>query len=404
MGLVPFAFSVHQIVSSVGADVGFAAILGLAILVLLYFAQARETATLREQAYEAAQRVEQLEARVAQVARRQPAPAPSPASPGAPAGAIGASRIVPVPAAVGAPARAVAPAAPAGVGAPALAAATRLIPSAVPASAQGSTVAPPAPPGPAVEPDDPAEQAPVPAAGAGAGAQVPSATPIPRVAPNAAVAAPATFAGTGTGNGSPRSDAAMAGGVAARAVGRPQARAIPRTPPRRPPLGAEEPVRRSRVRLAAALLVGAAAAAAVVFVLVQLTSPGNNPSASAGGRTSTAAAHGTKPGTAFDPSKVTVAVLNGTSTLLLAGRVASRLKVIGYKQGTVTNAATQTYISSVVAFMRGHRPDALAVARSLKLKPSAVQPIDSTTQAVACPAAPCSATVVVVAGTDLASQ
>ena len=87
MGLVPFAFSVHQIVSSVGADVGFAAILGLAILVLLYFAQARETATLREQAYEAAQRVEQLEARVAQVARRQPAPAPVPAPPGAPAGA-----------------------------------------------------------------------------------------------------------------------------------------------------------------------------------------------------------------------------------------------------------------------------------------------------------------------------
>ena len=403
MGLVPFAFSVHQIVSSVGADVGFAAILGLAILVLLYFAQARETATLREQAYEAAQRVEQLEARVAQVARRQPAPAPAPASAGAPAGAIGASRIVRAPATVGAPGRAVAPAAPAGVAAPALAAATRLIPTAVPAPAQGSRLAPPAPPGPAVEPDVPAEQAPVPAAGAGAGAQVPYATPIPSVAPNPAVAAPATFAGTGTGNGSPRSDAAMAGGVAARAVERPQARAIPRTPPRRLPLGAEEPVRRSRVRLAAALLVGAAAAAAVVFVLVQLTSPGNSPSASAGA-TSTVAGHGGKSGTAFDPSKVTVAVLNGTSTLHLAGRVASRLKVIGYKQGTVSNAATQTYISSVVAFMRGHRPDALAVARSLKLKPSAVQRIDSTTQAVACPSTPCSATVVVVAGTDLASQ
>ena len=403
MGLVPFAFSVHQIVSSVGADVGFAAILGLAILVLLYFAQARETATLREQAYEAAQRVEQLEARVAQVARRQPAPAPAPASAGAPAGAIGASRIVRAPATVGAPGRAVAPAAPAGVAAPALAAATRLIPTAVPAPAQGSRLAPPAPPGPAVEPDVPAEQAPVPAAGAGAGAQVPYATPIPSVAPNPAVAAPATFAGTGTGNGSPRSDAAMAGGVAARAAERPQARAIPRTPPRRPPLGAEEPVRRSRVRLAAALLFGAAAAAAVVFVLVQLTSPGNSPSASAGA-TSTVAGHGGKSGTAFDPSKVTVAVLNGTSTLHLAGRVASRLKVIGYKQGTVSNAATQTYISSVVAFMRGHRPDALAVARSLKLKPSAVQRIDSTTQAVACPSTPCSATVVVVAGTDLASQ
>ena len=66
--MVPFAFSIHQIVSSVGADVGFAAIVGLAILVLLYFAQARETANLREQAFQAAQRVEHLEARIAQVA------------------------------------------------------------------------------------------------------------------------------------------------------------------------------------------------------------------------------------------------------------------------------------------------------------------------------------------------
>ncbi|MDQ6841183.1 MAG: LytR C-terminal domain-containing protein, partial [Actinomycetota bacterium] len=206
------------------------------------------------------------------------------------------------------------------------------------------------------------------------------------------------------GNGSPRSDAAMAGGLAARAAERPQARAIPRTPPRRPPLRAEEPVRRSRVRLAGALLVGAAAAAAVVFVLVQLTSPGNSPSASAGARTATGAAHGGKHGTASDPSKVTVAVLNGTSTLLLASRVASRLKAIGYKEVPPANAATQTYQASVVAYMRGHRSEALEVARSLKLKPSAVQLIDSTTQAVACPSAPCSATVVVVAGTDLASQ
>jgi hypothetical protein len=50
MGSVPFAFSIHQFVSSVGSDAGFASIVGLAILVLLYFAQARETAGLREQA------------------------------------------------------------------------------------------------------------------------------------------------------------------------------------------------------------------------------------------------------------------------------------------------------------------------------------------------------------------
>ncbi len=50
MGPIPFAFSVHHFINSVGSDAGFAAIIGLAILVLLYFAQARETSSLREQA------------------------------------------------------------------------------------------------------------------------------------------------------------------------------------------------------------------------------------------------------------------------------------------------------------------------------------------------------------------
>src|ERR1700760_2791631 len=67
----PLALSVHHFVNSVGADAGFAAIIGLAILVLLYFAQARETANLREQAYESAQRVAQLEARLTSLARQQ---------------------------------------------------------------------------------------------------------------------------------------------------------------------------------------------------------------------------------------------------------------------------------------------------------------------------------------------
>ena len=72
MGSVPFAFSVHHFINSVGSDAGFASIIGLAVLVLLYFAHARETASLREQIYEWAQRVQQLEARVAQLSRQQP--------------------------------------------------------------------------------------------------------------------------------------------------------------------------------------------------------------------------------------------------------------------------------------------------------------------------------------------
>src|ERR1700704_5244883 len=85
MANLPLALSVHHFINSVGADAGFASIIGLAILVLLYFAQARETATLREQSYEWAQRVQQLEARLAQISRQPaapPAPAPAPVLPG----------------------------------------------------------------------------------------------------------------------------------------------------------------------------------------------------------------------------------------------------------------------------------------------------------------------------------
>lgn len=117
-----------------------------------------------------------------------------------------------------------------------------------------------------------------------------------------------------------------------------------------------------------------------------------------------AAAHSGNPGAGLNPGSVTVAVLNGTSISGLAGRTATRLSALGYKQGTIADAAAQTYTASVVSYLPGHRAEALAVARALKLKPSAVQRIDSTTETVACPQSPCNATVVVTAGADLASQ
>src|SRR5436305_12713214 len=106
MANFPLALSVHHFVSSVGADAGFAAIVGLAILVLLYFAQARETSSLRDQSVSASERVAELERRLAQLgsATGRPVSQPEPAEQPAPAAAI--------------------PAAPAGVAAPALASAT----------------------------------------------------------------------------------------------------------------------------------------------------------------------------------------------------------------------------------------------------------------------------------------
>ncbi|HEU4978189.1 MAG TPA: hypothetical protein VFT42_04785, partial [Solirubrobacteraceae bacterium] len=53
---VLFAFSVSEQVKEYGAIAGFAAILGLAVLALLYFAQAREVKRLREWAGRAPER------------------------------------------------------------------------------------------------------------------------------------------------------------------------------------------------------------------------------------------------------------------------------------------------------------------------------------------------------------
>ena len=99
-----------------------------------------------------------------------------------------------------------------------------------------------------------------------------------------------------------------------------------------------------------------------------------------------------------------MSVLNGTATAQLAHRVATKLAGFGYKEGTVATAADQTRTATVVAYLPGRQRDALAVAKSLKLGPASVQPIDQSTQAVACPpGTACSAGVVVTVGSDLAN-
>jgi hypothetical protein len=97
-------------------------------------------------------------------------------------------------------------------------------------------------------------------------------------------------------------------------------------------------------------------------------------------------------------------VLNGTAQAGLAAKVMSRLSGVGYKQGiTPANAANQTQTTTVVAYLPGQRAAAVRVASALKLSASAVQPIDSQTQQIACPqASSCAVDVVVIVGQDLA--
>src|SRR5262245_9014125 len=78
--LVLLAFSLQDQVEKYGAYVGIASFFGLAVLSLLYFAQAREVKRLREWAGRAPEALLDLEARFATLARA-PAPAPAPPPP-----------------------------------------------------------------------------------------------------------------------------------------------------------------------------------------------------------------------------------------------------------------------------------------------------------------------------------
>jgi hypothetical protein len=417
MGSLPFALSVHKFVSSVGADAGFASIIGLAILVLLYFAQARETASLRDRVEETEQRNVALEQRVALLQRNQGSagPATGPAAVSEPVAVQGASGR---PAAAAAPMGSTVaslkrpatqlrlPGAPAGVAAPALAAATKLIPTLPPAPA-GSAPAPVAAAGvgdaPGGNPDDTLFVRPATAAGANGHGQ------------GAAVAPPPVFAG------------AAAGGQAAVASTPTQAHTTlpPRLQVRPEPLGGRgsgprSPLQSSRLvparersllaRRLVPVLIALGALAAVVVALIVITSSGGSGRAAARNPARGATHHGrgsAASSAAPAPGSVTVAVLNGTAVTNLAHDVAQRLALSGYKEGTIATAADQTHATTLVGYLPGHRADALVVAKALGLPATRVAPADSQATGVACSAPAgsnaCAADVIVTVGTDLAA-
>jgi hypothetical protein len=413
MATIPFALSISHLVSSAGADVGFAAILGLAILVLLFFSQARETATLRRRADEAEQQLRDLAAYVDQLLRRPagqptqapatgtvaPVPPPAAARVAAREGAYPAARPAvassPAAAATAAAAGAVAtiPAAPAGMGAPALSSATRLIPLADPISIRAlksgngnGTVAPEPEADSTATATAPAPAAPVgpppstPAGGANGSNH--TATPAPAPAPDVSSARREPPAGD-------------------RPIGPPTFNDP--VPPGR--------TRVSRLALVVASIVAVVIVIVAVLVLLNRGSSSGTP-ASASNRASNASSaqsagnnrHHAAP--VVTPSAVTVAVLNGTTTSHLAADVMGKLTSAGYKPGAKTNAPEQNLTSTIVGYAQpGSRADALAVAKSLNLKPAAVRPVSTSDLGVACHGATtgCTTNVVVTLGSDLSS-
>ncbi|MGC2374811.1 MAG: LytR C-terminal domain-containing protein, partial [Solirubrobacteraceae bacterium] len=102
--------------------------------------------------------------------------------------------------------------------------------------------------------------------------------------------------------------------------------------------------------------------------------------------------------TASNPAETAVAVLNGTGTAGLAHHLAADLQQGGYaRAAALAGVPPGTHASTVVQYTHGHRADAQAVAKALNV--TQVEPVETTIVPLAG-----SATVVVLAGADQASQ
>jgi hypothetical protein len=169
--------------------------------------------------------------------------------------------------------------------------------------------------------------------------------------------------------------------------------------------------RRRIVPVLAALLLVAVIAVAAVLVLGHHHSKGTGRAAAVththsnttSSKTTSSKKH--KRAVTIDPRTVTVAVMNGTTTPNLAADVSQKLAGAGFKQGKTTNFNTQSLTTTTIGYATGHRPQALAVAKALKVKYSNVKQVTAVTQALVCATGTtCPDQVFVVLGADLASS
>jgi hypothetical protein len=369
------ALSVSDKIDQYGAYAGFASVLGLAVLSLLYFAQAREVKRLREWAGRSPERAAEMQDRAVVAAQQRAIVAPQrPATPvGAPAPAA-AGGAVPA-AATPAGQMSAHPPVPA---APAAAAA---------ATAAGAATAAPGAPA-----------APVPAAGGGSDGPGQPTTAMPAANGAASASAPATPA----------------------AGGRPPGPApIPGQPLRVPGASAPPPSRLSEPepehgsRLAVFGAIGAIVVVAIVAVVLltgalggddtKTQTPntiglpaGGDASADASDTKTTTGSKSAPPAAAPAPGTYVVAVLNGTTVPNLARGVAIRLQNTKFKIGNVTNAATQDRSATLVEFAPGHRAEADAVAKAIEVGKDSIQQLSPGSKTIAGD----QATVVVTVGSD----
>jgi len=449
----PFAsLSIRSVASSAGTDIGIASLLAVALLIILYFAHARETASLRDRLEDANDRIGRLEQRVAQLlqlqaarVQREPPRAPVVAPPPAnlsrrPAvSAVAPLRRTDSPAAArstgGLDGRPTVQAPPF-TGAPALGSATRVTGAKVAAAAAAAAEG-------AVAAESASGVAKV-AAAADAGATTEATSMLPAADLEAAGAAPdegfvhnpfavpaATAAATAVGStavGHPGEAGRLATGDGetygpdaesdefeapprmllrngAGGGGQVPRRTVPLMQPPEP-----RPRRRHRLRTTAIAVVAAVVVVAVVFGLLKATGGGlGSGKSSTTKQAATRSAQkttATKP-VAFDPGSVKVAVLNGTSVAGLAKDISSYLSKRGYGTANITNAAIQTQQDTTVSYIQGEKSAAKHVAKALQINSKLVQ-LASASVLESCATSPTSASttgtcrgdVIVTVGAD----
>jgi hypothetical protein len=381
------AFSLQDQVEKYGAYVGLAAFIGLAVLSLLYFAQARELKRLRDWAGRAPERAAELQARVtaqAEEALRVPEVEPAVER----SGTVGPAQPVAKPAVGAGNGHQVGP-----------------IPMGPRPAVAMAAIAARAAETPATVTEEPAEEpgtAVVPAESAGAdsveesaGADSSDAAPPEEPADEVDEKQPAE-----SGNGVPaKPPADLPETTIPRATPRPQPKPqpVPAAAPLRasttrsttlPPRRTTRPKRDDGSRTGLYTLIGIVVLAIAIFVPVYFmvlsgdeTTPPPNPIAEPGGTPSSDAGAGER-AAAARPDKVVV-VLNGTSIDGLASRERDTLIQAGYADGMIRidNSDDQSRQDSLVLYAADERRQARDVARLLDI--SRMEEIDEETQALA---------------------
>jgi hypothetical protein len=415
------AASAELVVEQVGSYAGYAAIVGLGVLALLYFTQAREVKRLREWAGRAPERAAELEERVRADAQKRVV-----AQPIAPTSAAGQQaaevRAQAATAAVYASVGAQPPGVPPPPGQLARPTPAVPVPGAVPPAPGAAAPASGAPPTPGTPPP---AAAPAPAASAATQVPTPSptgrpmvtATPTPTPAPIPTATSPAATAAARAAAAS-RTVAAPGNGSTSQettesAAARPEP--LPAPPAQPPGLIAADDADEGRSGFSAArvgmIIGGALAAVAVAVVLmVVLTGSdenpppennfGNTPSVEGAPSASGAPDDGARSGssssslTSAQRRATDIAVLNGTTQTGLARAVANRIQEDGFTIGGVATNANQSVPTTIVSYTGDHRKAALAVAKIIGIDSGSVQAADANAAAAA------SGDVLVTVGSD----